>query len=90
MVLPHPLLVLQPPGLGWGRTHCRARVCGSVAQPMLSSPDGAASILILGETQPRALIWFDFCFFQGDRGVLGWGGPSLGQVCWDVMGGCGC
>lgn len=63
MVLPHPLLVLQPPGLGWGRARCCAGVCGSTAQPTSSSPDGAASILIPGETQPRALIWFDFWFF---------------------------
>ena len=84
MVLPHPLLVLQPPRLGWGQTGCCAGVCGSAAQPVSSSPDGATSILILGETQPRALIWFDFCFFFPRRS----GGAGLGRTpLWDRFAG---
>lgn len=46
MVLPHPLLVLQPPRLGWGRTRCRAGVCGNTAQmePLLSLSRGRPSL----------------------------------------------
>lgn len=47
-MLAHSLLALQPHRLGWGQTHCLARVCGSAAQPTSSSPHGATSILILG------------------------------------------
>lgn len=72
-MLPHPLLVLQPPGLGWGWARCRAGVCGSAAQPTSSSPDGAASVFILGETHPRASIWFDLCFFSRKLGAAGLG-----------------
>lgn len=74
MVLPHPLLVLQPPVLGWGWAHGHAGAGGSAAQPVSFSPDGIAFVHIVGDTQPRALTGFDFCFFQEDRGC--WAGED--------------
>ena len=51
----------------------------------LPSPGRAASILLLGETQPRAVIWFDFWFF-----TRRWRGAGPGRTLSGIDDLCGC